>query len=199
MKKRKMNKFQKAVLDRVGIKKVSKIRRGLAVGVDWYLSSMFASIPILYIYSVVSGKAETPTSLALMKPGVGIITGMMGIMIVSLYYIVIPLRKNKGQTLGKRLLGIKVVQDDGSDVNAKVLLKREILGVALIEGGIVASSKYFREILLVIGLSKVYEILVVLAMIIPFVSIVIMLFSKNSKMLHDFIGRTKVVEIAEGR
>ncbi|MBM6861698.1 RDD family protein, partial [Clostridium saudiense] len=149
------------------------------------------------IYSIVSGKTEIPTSLTLMKEEIGIGVGIIGIIIVSLYYIAIPLKKNKGQTLGKRILGIKIVQDDGSDVDIKSLLKREILGVALIEGGIVASSKYFREILLIMGLSKTYEILMVLAMVIPFISIAIMIFSKNSKMIHDFIGGTKVVEVME--
>lgn len=197
MKERKMNKLQKFLIERMGIKKVSKLRRVLAMVFDWYISSMLAAIPVLYMYSVQSGKTGTPASLLEMSTGVGLIAGVIGIIIVSLYYVAVPLKKNKGQTLGKRMFGIKVVQDDGSDVNVKVLLKREILGVALIEGGIVASSKYFREIFLLLELNIVYEVLAVLAMIIPFIAIVIMIFNKNSKMIHDFVGGTKVVELTE--
>lgn len=197
MKERKLNKLQKFLIERMEVKKVSKLRRVLAMVFDWYISSMLAGIPVLYMYSVQSGKTGTPTSLVEMSSGVGLIAGVIGIIIVSLYYVVIPLKKNKGQTLGKRIFGIKVVQEDGSDVNVKVLLKREILGVALIEGGIVASSKYFREMFLLLELNMVYEILAVLAMVIPFIAIVIMIFNKNSKMIHDFVGGTKVVELTE--
>jgi uncharacterized RDD family membrane protein YckC len=63
----------------------------------------------------------------------------------------------------------------------------------LIEAGLVSSSKYLREIFLIAGMDNVYRILAIVAIVIPFISIVIMMFNKESKMIHDIIGGTKVV------
>lgn len=176
-----------------GTNRVNKFKRGVAFFADWYISTLLAGIPLLYIYSVETGSTEIPSSLAKFSTKSGIIAGIIGIIIISLYYIVVPLKFNKGQTLAKSILGIKIVQKDGNNVTAKNLIKREILGVMLIEAGLVSSSKYLREILLVLGMSSVYRILATVAVIIPFISIVIMMFNSENRMIHDFVGETKVV------
>lgn len=177
------------------IKKVSKIKRAIAFFADWYISTLLAGIPLLYMYSVQSGITESPTSLTQFKGYLGVIAGFIGIVIITLYYVVVPLKFNKGQTLAKRVLGIKIVKNDGSEVTAKSLIKREILGVMLIEAGLISSSKYLREIFLIAGMNSVYRILAIQAMIIPFISIMVMMFNKESKMIHDIVGGTKVIEI----
>lgn len=177
------------------IKKVSKVKRAIAFFIDWYISTLLAGIPLLYMYSVQSGIAESPTSLTQFKGSLGVIAGFIGIVIITIYYVVVPLKFNKGQTLAKSILGIKIVQNDGSEVNIKNLIKREILGVMLIEAGLVSSSKYLREIFLISGMNSVYRILAILAMVIPFISIMVMMFNKESKMIHDIVGGTKVINI----
>ncbi len=175
------------------IKKVSKVKRAVAFFADWYISTLLAGIPLLYMYSVQSGSTEVPASLTQFSGNLGIIAGLVGIVIITLYYVVVPLKFNKGQTLAKSVLGVKIVQTDGSEVTAKSLIKREVVGVMLIEAGLVSSSKYLREMLLIAGMDSVYRILAIVAIVIPFISIVIMMFSKESKMIHDIIGGTKVV------
>lgn len=177
------------------IKKVSKVKRAIAFFIDWYISTLLAGIPLLYMYSVQSGITESPTSLTQFKGYLGVIAGFIGIVIITIYYVVVPLKFNKGQTLAKSILGIKIVQNDGSEVTVKNLIKREILGVMLIEAGLVSSSKYLREIFLISGMNSVYRILAILAMVIPFISIMVMMFNKESKMIHDIVGGTKVINI----
>lgn len=177
------------------IKKVSKVKRAIAFFIDWYISTLLAGIPLLYMYSVQSGITESPTSLTQFKGSLGVIAGFIGIVIITIYYVLVPLKFNKGQTLAKSILGIKIVQNDGSEVNIKNLIKREILGVMLIEAGLVSSSKYLREIFLISGMNSVYRILAILAMVIPFISIMVMMFNKESKMIHDIVGGTKVINI----
>ena len=46
---------------------------------------------------------------------------------------------------------------------------------------------------LIAGMSEVYRVLAIVAMIVPFISIILMMFNKESKMLHDIVGGTKVV------
>lgn len=177
------------------IKKVSKVKRAIAFFIDWYISTLLAGIPLLYMYSVQSGITESPTSLTQFKGYLGVIAGFIGIVIITIYYVVVPLKFNKGQTLAKSILGIKIVQNDGSEVTVKNLIKREILGVMLIEAGLVSSSKYLREIFLIAEMNSVYRILAILAMVIPFISIMVMMFNKESKMIHDIVGGTKVINI----
>ena len=175
------------------IKKISKIKRAVAFFADWYISTLLAGIPLLYMYSVQSGSTEVPASLTQFNGNMGVVAGLIGIVVITFYYVVVPLKFNKGQTLAKSVLGVKIVQKDGSEVTAKTLIKREILGVMLIEAGLVSSSKYLREIFLILGMGNIYKALGTIAIIIPFISILIMLFNKERKMLHDFIGGTKVV------
>ena len=100
------------------------MRRAFAYVLDWYLASVVASIPVLLIYGMESGKTGSPQSLSEMSLSSGITAGILAILFVAIYYVVIPTKVNKGQTLGKRLLSIKVVNNDGSDVNLFTMIKR---------------------------------------------------------------------------
>ena len=193
MAKNKKMTLREKFMEYTKIKKVSKVKRAVAFFADWYISTLLAGIPLLYMYSVQSGSTEVPASLTQFSGSLGVIAGLIGVVIITLYYVVVPLKFNKGQTLAKNVLGVKIVQNDGSEVTAKSLIKREILGVMLIEAGLVSSSKYLREIFLIAGMDNVYRILAIVAIVIPFISIVIMMFNKESKMIHDIIGGTKVV------
>lgn len=163
--------------------------------IDWYLASTIAGIPVLFIYSIESGKAEIAQSLASMSLKWGLIAGILAIIFGLMYYIAIPMYWRKGQTIGKRLLGIKVVSIDGSDVNIKNLCSREILGVMLIEGSIVCTSEYFRQIIVLLIGNSLYATLTILASALTIVSIITMFRSKDSRMIHDFIGSTRVIEV----
>ena len=193
MAKNKKMTLREKFMEYTKIKKVSKVKRAVAFLAEWYISTLLAGIPLLYMYSVQSGSTEVPASLTQFSGSLGVIAGLIGVVIITLYYVVVPLKFNKGQTLAKNVLGVKIVQNDGSEVTAKSLIKREILGVMLIEAGLVSSSKYLREIFLIAGMDNVYRILAIVAIVIPFISIVIMMFNKESKMIHDIIGGTKVV------
>lgn len=193
MAKNKKMTLREKFMEYTKIKKVNKVKRAVAFLADWYISTLLAGIPLLYMYSVQSGSTEVPASLTQFSGSLGVIAGLIGVVIITLYYVVVPLKFNKGQTLAKNVLGVKIVQNDGSEVTAKSLIKREILGVMLIEAGLVSSSKYLREIFLIAGMDNVYRILAIVAIVIPFISIVIMMFNKESKMIHDIIGGTKVV------
>lgn len=193
MAKNKKMTLREKFMEYTKIKKVSKVKRAVAFLADWYISTLLAGIPLPYMYSVQSGSTEVPASLTQFSGSLGVIAGLIGVVIITLYYVVVPLKFNKGQTLAKNVLGVKIVQNDGSEVTAKSLIKREILGVMLIEAGLVSSSKYLREIFLIAGMDNVYRILAIVAIVIPFISIVIMMFNKESKMIHDIIGGTKVV------
>lgn len=172
-------------------------RRVFAVMIDWYLASVLAGIPVMFIYSIESGQATTASSLSAMSFKWGMISGILAILAASIYYVYIPVSKYKGQTLGKKLMGIKVVNLDNSDVNFVTMFKREIIGVAIIEGGVVCTSEYMRQMVELASNSEVYAILGIIGSVATIVSVIMLFVTKEKRMLHDYIGQTKVVEVAK--
>ena len=89
---------------------------------------------------------------------------------ILFYYMVVPIYM-KGQTLSKKFLKIKVVNDDGSDVDYKVLFFREAICRILLR-------------CLSFGLSDL-------------VSFIIMFIREDRKNLSDVFAKTKVIDLKE--
>lgn len=85
--------------------------------------------------------------------------------------IVIPTYFWNGQTIGKKFLGIRVVTDDGEDVDVKTMTMRSIF--LLVSG---------------INLPIIPEGMMVIYLVDSF-----MIFRKDKKTLHDLMAKTKVV------
>ena len=98
-------------------------------------------------------------------------TGMFYSIFLLSYYMLVPIFL-KGQTVGKWLFKLKVVDDNGNEVDYKILFYREALCRILV-----------RTISL--GLSSV-------------VSFFIMIIREDRKSLADVFAKTKVVDIKEG-
>lgn len=170
-------------------------RRVCSVMIDWYLASVLAGVPVMLIYSMESGQATTASSLSAMSLKWGVIAGVLAIVAATIYYVYIPVSKYKGQTPGKRLMGVKVVNLDNSDVNFITMFKREIIGVAIVEGGIVCTSEYMRQMVDLIVKVDVYTLLGTIASALTIISVVMLFVTKEKRMLHDFIAKTKVIEV----
>ncbi len=118
-------------------------------------------------------------------------TTLITIFIYIMYYIVFQFY-NKGQTIGKKLLKIKVVSNNG-DLTMNQLILRELLIynilIAMIEVTLmsfnVGSFTYFY----VVGTLEFIQIIFVL------ISVFMIMFSKNTRGLHDCIVKTDVVKI----
>jgi len=97
-------------------------------------------------------------------------TGMIYSLFLLSYYMLIPMFL-KGQTIGKWLLKLKVVAEDGNDIDYKILFYREALCRILV-----------RTISL--GMSSV-------------VSFFVMIIRDDKKSLADVFAKTKVIDIKE--
>lgn len=97
--------------------------------------------------------------------------GMFYALFLLFYYMLVPMFF-KGQTIGKRVFKIKVVYEDGKDVDYKVLFFREAICRILV-----------RTISL--GISSC-------------VSYIIMLTRDDRKSLADIFSKTKVIDVKEG-
>ena len=97
-----------------------------------------------------------------------VITGGIVLVFLCLYYLIIPVYW-KGQTFGKRFFKVKIVKQDGSDVNFQTLFIREIFGRVFIA-------------LLSLGFSSL-------------VNCIMLCLSKQHLAFHDVLTSTKVIDV----
>lgn len=120
---------------------------------------------------------------------------ILGILFIVeiVYFCVIPRYVFKGQTIGKKILKIKIINNNGSEATFMNLFRRDLLGVVIVEGSFAPLSNYIRNVLMpYVGRIPV-QYLVYLFTIISLVSVSLLVFEKNGRMFHDYIGGTKVV------
>ena len=87
-----------------------------------------------------------------------------------IYYISFPVR-NHGQTIGKKMLKIRVVKDDGTDVDFSTLFMRQAIAEQLL-GALTFGSTFV-------------------------VNALVALFRKDKKSISDVFANTKVVFVEE--
>lgn len=111
-------------------------------------------------------------------------------LVVILYFIVFQFY-NKGQTLGKKLMKLRVVSnnDDKASINQIAIhsliansILSDILGIGIL---LFVNRNYYYYIYL--GLDSVFSIIVM-------VCIFMVLFRKDGRGLHDILAKTKVIQ-----
>lgn len=111
-------------------------------------------------------------------------------LVLSIAYFIVFQYLNKGQTLGKKLLKIKV-QEDGKDPGLKAIIIRTFIIDSIF-------STLFA-IILVYALNRnnyylTYSIISTIEMIFVFVSAAFILYRKDKRGLHDIIAHTEVID-----
>lgn len=176
---------------------VNNFKRLLAYVIDWYAASMLAGIPVVLIYSIFFKDLEITQNITLLPMPYSILAGLLAIVIYLAYFILVPLKIYPGQTFAKKIMNIKVVKDDDSEVDFLTLVKREVVGVMIVEGYIAASSSYFHQIINIMIGKDLNNVYVYLFGIITAISILWACASPQRKMFHDYIASTKLVVTKE--
>jgi len=114
-----------------------------------------------------------------------------GIVVYILYFVIFQY-KNNGQTLGKKIMGIKVTKEDG-EISINDFIFRSFI----------VNSVLFNMIILILLFTTkdaTYISLVGILGIIQFVVVIVsagmIIFRKDKKALQDVVTNTKVVEVA---
>lgn len=172
----------------------SLTKRGLSYLIDWYVGALCAALPISLVSQKLYGTMTKQNLLKIQQP-YGAIAGVIGLLLALLYYIYIPYHVYKGQTLGKHICKIKMVQTDDQDVSLKSLILRQGVGIIIIEGALYSASTLWHQLVTLLIHVNVVTPLMYIGLAIGAISTVMVLFTKKHRAIHDYIGNTKVVNI----
>lgn len=133
-----------------------RMRRFFAMIIDWYLAQMIAVIPITFYFRGGDYLKASMFQLENYDFEIGLFLGVFGIVVGIIYYVLIPIFW-KGQTIGKKICKIKIVQVDGSPVKPLSIIVRELIGSTFLEGGIIIIATYIRRMLPLFGLTVLVD------------------------------------------
>lgn len=168
-------------------------RRFFAYLIDWYLGGLMTAFPIAIFSMKQFGTVQNQNIMEFVPP-TGVLAGCLGVLFALVYYVVIPTWGWKGQTPGKKMLRLKIVQQDGSDVSLKVILVRQLVGIIILEGGLVTASAVWHQAAeLLTGISLVTPLMYA-GLIVSVISAI--LAAKDPHLaIHDRLANTKVIQL----
>ena len=166
---------------------------------DHYLQILISSIPVFILWVIANqsiGNNEQIANIDTLPSTWQLPAVIMVVLIMMAYNIILPYYIYEGQTFGKKLIGIKIVQKNGEKATLIHLFVR-YLAVMLLE-----ANTYFSAIggVLFYFLAKQFEFAMQWnnALAIIFVlSAVIAALNKERRSIHDFISGTKVINVKE--
>lgn len=172
----------------------TRMRRFLAMIIDWYITNMLVVLPVTFYLRGDDYLKPYMFDLSHYDYQTAILLGILGLGIGLTYYLLIPTFVWKGQTLGKKICKIQIVTETNQDVTIKTMLVREVLGATVLEGGIVLTAAYIRKMLPLFGLASIVQPLQYIAYGITLLSIIYAYLQTNSQSFHDKLAKTIVIK-----
>lgn len=172
---------------------VGIVKRFFAYLLDFYFGLLLSALPIVLANGMINQSTEMQVNLFFFEGATFYIVGMLSLLVGFWYYVYIPCKVWRGQTLAKHLLHFKIVKMDGSDVDLKTLFLRQVVGMFLIEGSVIAASSLLRQMMTYLTNINFVDPFIYIGLAITVASCILMMLGKHRRMLHDFIGSTMVV------
>lgn len=167
-------------------------RRFLSYLIDWYLGGLATAFPIAMISQKLFGSMLKQNILEFPKP-YGLIAGCLGFVFALFYFVVVPTWITKGQTLGKKICKIQIVKDNEEEITFKNMFLRQLVGIIVVEGSLVTASAIWHQIFTLLTGIDIVSGLMYVGLAICVVSAGMVIFTKDHKAIHDYIGSTRVV------
>lgn len=164
-------------------------RRAIAYLIDWYVSAVCISIPIMMMYQRMFSTLSYRMNM-LDFPflnAFGLLLICIGILFV--YFIWIPYRYD-GKTLGKKMMGIQVVHRVNDKVTISCLCLRQFVGCFLLEGSLYTITPLILQVVFY-EYREIIQYVIYGYYIVTLCSIGCLLIRK--KAFHDICANTMVI------
>ena len=173
-------------------------RRVEAYIIDWILSGILIGLPEVLVYGALVKNGEVFKDLYSFA-GRGFSSSWaylccaLSFIIFVIYFVYIPVYKYPGQTLGKKIRKICVVdRDSNTPANLAHMCLREIVGLLVVEGVANIMGSFIRQTATLVTGFYIETYLLPVAYALTMVSAMMVYLSKNSLAIHDYIANTKV-------
>ena len=153
----------------------AKLPESLVSTFNAYNDALTQDTKIIFLY-------ETVFTLSLMIVSLSLLAAFL---VVD---FAVPLYFKNGQTLGKKIFGIAVMQTDGVKLPVKTLFIRTVLGKYTI-GAMVPALMLLS---LLFGGSPIMPLTVILAILL--IQVVMLITTKTNSLIHDTLSATVVVD-----
>ncbi|MGX8834961.1 RDD family protein [Amedibacillus sp. YH-ame6] len=170
---------------------VSNIRRFFGYLIDFALSNIFCVIPLVIIQACLTGSTNTTQILAGIPLYWAYIITFFVFLFYIFYYVYIPWKVWPGQTPAKRLLKYKIVMMDNSEVSAKALFLRNVIAMTFIELAVFTTT-YIVQLVVLTAHIDYPSFFGYVTYFMTFLSFLLTLTNYNRRMIHDYLGGTKV-------
>ncbi len=166
------------------------IRRAIAFGIDWYIGGVLIAIPIMSLYQIVKPNDVYVMNLQNFSWLQAVLGAACCLLVALAYYVYVPYKTN-GQTLGKMIMKIRIVAIDGNKLTFKKLLRRQLLGIILVEGSLYSVTPLLWQAIFY-NSAQACQIITWIYYGITIISIIIAIIFKSHRAIHDYLGSTIV-------
>jgi len=176
------------------LKQAPVAKRFLAFLIDWYLSTLIGSLPVIIIRSFQYKDLVISISLEGLSVNKACMAGFLALITHFIYYCLIPY-KSKGQTLGWRLFGLKLLTLDKTSVSLKTMTLRHMAFVVLLQGYLTSSNIYIITLIKIVFNLDIIAYFQTFYYLTSLISLIIYFKSKGSQLLHDKFTGTILCEM----
>lgn len=174
--------------------------RILAFMLDWFIAGILSGLPAVITYSQLTGTGKPIKDMYVFEAlGYGkSLTLMLALACMAigfLYYVIIPWKVYPGQTLGKKMLNLKIVSTKGKQIGFETYFLRNFLLLFFAEGVATPLSMYIRAFFTTITRFYVDTYLSWMWNVITIISMIMLFYSRKHLALHDYVSKTSVIKI----
>lgn len=172
-------------------------KRILATMIDWLIGGIICNLPAVLAYAYLDKKSSLTNLYQLEAIGYSrsdiLLILFLCIILTFFYFVIIPWKFFPGQTIGKRIMKLKILKQDGKRLTFIDYVTREFVFLNLIEGSAVSTSNFFRVFLTTT--TKIYldDILNIIWFIMTFISATLLFVRNDHLCLHDRFTKSIVV------